>query len=133
MSLQYALPRVGSQVRVTTKFKNHVLFRPDKYTLTTYVGTVGSSHKLLAPNSFVLVTANNPNFPKREINLGYVVELEYLDGSKVEKCDSTNQTWIVKGSKGDSYTVTKTDNRLNCTCTGFQFRRRCKHLDVAIQ
>jgi len=131
MSLQYALPRVGSQVRVTTKFKNHVLFKPDEYTLTTYVGTVGSSHKLLSPGSFVLDTPNTPGFPKREINLAYVVDLEYIDGSKVERTESVDKTWIVKGSKGDCYTVTKSDNKLTCTCTGFQFRRRCKHLDVA--
>ena len=130
MSLQYAMPRVGSLVRVTTKFKNHVLYRTGEYTLNTYVGTVGSTHKLLAPNSFVLSTPDTPYFPKREINLSNVVTLDYLDGTCAEQVESNDQTWIVKGSKGNSYTVTRIGNKLNCTCTGFQFRRKCKHLDV---
>jgi hypothetical protein len=131
MSLQYAIPKVGSKIRVTTKFKNHVLSRADEYILSTYVGTVGSAHKLLSPNSFVLSTPDTPQFPKREINLAKVIHLEYLDGSTAKKVQTVDHTWQVKGSKGDSYTVTRVGNKLNCTCTGFQFRRKCKHLDVA--
>lgn len=37
--------------------------------------------------------------------------------------------WKVKGSKGDSYTVTSQDGQWNCTCPGFGFRRKCKHID----
>lgn len=37
--------------------------------------------------------------------------------------------WKVKGSKGDSYTVTSLDGQWNCTCPGFGFRRKCKHID----
>lgn len=36
-------------------------------------------------------------------------------------------TWIVSGSKGDSYTVSLIDGRYSCTCTGFKFHGRCKH------
>ncbi len=35
----------------------------------------------------------------------------------------------IKSSNGkDSYTVTLINNRWNCTCTGFGFRRDCKHV-----
>ena len=37
--------------------------------------------------------------------------------------------WKVNGSKGDSYTVTNVNGQWNCTCTGFGFRRKCKHID----
>ena len=33
----------------------------------------------------------------------------------------------VKGSKGNSYFVTKQGSRYVCSCPGFQFRGRCKH------
>lgn len=34
----------------------------------------------------------------------------------------------VKGSKGNWYTITKMSNGTEtCTCTGFQYRRFCKH------
>jgi len=39
--------------------------------------------------------------------------------------------WTIKGSKGDSYTVTSKDGQWNCTCTGFGFRRKCKHIESA--
>lgn len=35
----------------------------------------------------------------------------------------------VRGSKGNVYHVTKSDGRYICTCTGFQFRGQCKHVE----
>lgn len=40
-----------------------------------------------------------------------------------------NKKWKVKGSKGDIYTVSITNNHWNCTCSGFGFRRNCKHVE----
>ena len=39
------------------------------------------------------------------------------------------QTWSVTGSRGDVYTVSEIQGRWNCTCAGFGFRNRCRHLD----
>jgi hypothetical protein len=39
------------------------------------------------------------------------------------------QTWTVTGSKGDQYTVSLDGDRWACTCSGFQFRSRCRHVD----
>ena len=38
--------------------------------------------------------------------------------------------WIVEGSKGNKYTVTLTGNQWACTCTGFNYRRKCKHVQL---
>jgi hypothetical protein len=39
------------------------------------------------------------------------------------------RSWPVTGSRGDIYTVTELQGRLLCTCSGFQFRSRCRHVD----
>lgn len=38
-------------------------------------------------------------------------------------------SWKVKGSKGDSYTVSNSNGQWDCNCPGFGFRRKCKHID----
>ena len=38
------------------------------------------------------------------------------------------QTWSVRGSKGDIYTVSLSDGRWACTCQGYLFRSHCKHI-----
>ena len=35
----------------------------------------------------------------------------------------------VSGSNGAKYYVTKRGKTLTCTCQGFQFRHKCKHID----
>jgi hypothetical protein len=36
--------------------------------------------------------------------------------------------WKVKGSKGDSYTVSLDGNTYQCSCTGFKYHGKCKHI-----
>ena len=43
----------------------------------------------------------------------------------------TADRWTVKGSKGETYTVERVGNKLTCTCSGFKFRSKCKHTEVA--
>jgi hypothetical protein len=35
--------------------------------------------------------------------------------------------WIVEGSNGNKYTVTKIGDKFKCSCPGYGFRRKCKH------
>ena len=39
------------------------------------------------------------------------------------------KSWSVNGSKGSKYTVTLKNGLYSCTCRGFAFRRRCKHIE----
>jgi hypothetical protein len=39
------------------------------------------------------------------------------------------KVWRLAGSKGDTHTVTDEGNGLYCSCKGFQFRNKCKHVD----
>ena len=36
----------------------------------------------------------------------------------------------VKGSKGNVYTVRRSNDAYKCSCTGFKYHGRCKHIDL---
>jgi hypothetical protein len=44
--------------------------------------------------------------------------------------EPTKNTIVVEGSKGAKYFVTKTAAGYSCSCPGFGFRRKCKHVDM---
>ena len=37
-------------------------------------------------------------------------------------------TYDVQGSTGNTYTVTQADDTWTCTCPGFGWRRKCRHI-----
>ena len=37
-------------------------------------------------------------------------------------------TYAVQGSKGNTYTVTNDNGAWSCTCPGFGWRRKCRHI-----
>lgn len=41
---------------------------------------------------------------------------------------SGENSWRVKGSKGNIYTVKLSDGAYSCSCPGFGFRRKCRHI-----
>jgi hypothetical protein len=43
--------------------------------------------------------------------------------------DGSEGVWAVVGSKGASYTVRAVQGRYSCTCAGFGWRRKCKHIE----
>ena len=40
------------------------------------------------------------------------------------------RTYEVQGSKGDTYAVTDHGGTWTCTCPGFGWRRKCKHVEA---
>jgi hypothetical protein len=41
----------------------------------------------------------------------------------------SERVWAVVGSKGAHYTVRANHGRYTCTCPGFGWRRKCKHIE----
>ena len=49
-----------------------------------------------------------------------------------QEVSSKEWTWQVKNSKGTGhYTVTFDKSGWSCDCTGYSFRRKCRHIDEA--
>jgi hypothetical protein len=81
--------------------------------------------KWLKPSEIALSTGN-AEFPFRIINKRNIA---FIDDKPVEtQQDSAVKTFVVKGSKGDEYVVTIGNGKYHCTCSGFQFRKTCKHI-----
>jgi len=49
--------------------------------------------------------------------------------TKLKEDEPEGRVWVVKGSKGDEYTVSELNGNLSCTCSGFKFRGKCKHAE----
>lgn len=47
-----------------------------------------------------------------------------------KKEEPQKDTIAVEGSNGKKYYVTKVGNKYSCTCPGFMFRHKCKHVDI---
>ena len=41
---------------------------------------------------------------------------------------SALKTYKIPGSSGNVYTITISKDSVNCSCPGFTYRRRCKHI-----
>lgn len=80
--------------------------------------------KWITPVQLALTTGN-PEWPVRVIARKNIVS---INNQAVEQAHSDVKTFKIKGSKGDEYIVTIGNGKYNCTCSGFQFRRMCKHV-----
>lgn len=128
MSTQFAIPAVGSKVRVTVRVRESYLFATSEWRDTVFEGTVLPNDKWTRPNAFNMT--GNKDWRVREIGIDMVHDLEMLDGTVAATVDvdSEVKTLVVQGSKpGVTYTVTKVGNKTSCSCPGFQFRKACRH------
>jgi hypothetical protein len=122
-----SIPAVGSRVRVTTRHKEIFYWATKPYREHLYEGEVVASNKWDQPNSFKLFTGN-PDWPDSVIHVDNVHDIQYIKGGPGQSVESKNKTWTVTGSRGDKYVITQSGTKFTCTCSGFQFRRQCKHV-----
>ena len=124
-------PEIGKLVTVVTDWSDYITpFTPTGQ--STKTGTVVPNNDWDDPASFNITTGKT-HFPVANIQLHRVISLEYNDGSEAvtltEAPREDVETWLVSGSKGAEYTVTRNGNAWGCECKGFSFRRACKHIN----
>ena len=128
MPTQFAIPAVGSKVRITVRVKESLYGSPNEWRDTVFEGTVLPNDKWTRPNAFNMT--GNKDWRVREIGIDMVHNLEMLDGTDAATTtiDNDMKTLVVEGSKpGVTYTVTKVGNKVSCSCPGYGFRKTCKH------
>ena len=119
------VPTVGSTIRVKTMYSQGPRMIPPAPDHFIHDGKVVNPDRWLNDRQFCMT--GDKNYPIRIINMDYVLDLEVISGSTI-KVNTGVQSWTVEGSKGNKYTVTRSPKGWNCTCSGFQFRKQCKHV-----
>ena len=119
------IPKVGSQVVVTTQYRNVLLGGPE-FMLKRTQGVVIAPEKWLNPNEFMVATGN-PQHPKAVIHASKVKHIDYVTGSGSVAPSSVKTFRITSKSSGKSYIVSADGGKISCTCTGFSYRKTCKH------
>ena len=125
-----AVPKVGSRVRVTTVYPNTYAYRGefDNYVSKTREGIVVES--IFRDPFMFAVKTGDPDHPVSEFNAKsqHVVQIEYVTGSATQVA-TDRKAWKVKSSDGKKfYIVERVNGKFSCTCTGFEFRKDCKHV-----
>jgi hypothetical protein len=116
--MSIAVPTIGSKVRVTTNWYGEI---------KNFTGVVVQSI-FKSPYSFAVHTGN-PQYPVSEFDAsGKHLSIEVIAGKSFAAATGT-KAWKVK-SKDKIYLVTRVGAKYNCTCTGFEYRKTCKHIDA---
>jgi hypothetical protein len=129
MKTQFAKPEPGCKVAITFVHDSYVIGHPGPVS-TVLTGMIDQPTRVTPQNFIRLILDTDSYVPVREIALERVVAIEYADGTATtqELLVNDTQTWTVDGSRGSRYTVVRTKNKWSCTCSGFQFRKTCKHV-----
>ena len=125
-----AVPKVGSRVRVTTMYPNHVVYRGDTNGYVTYVREGIVVQSIFRDPFMFAVKTGAPEHPVSEFNAKsqHLVKIEYVTGSATQVA-TDKKAWKVKSTDGKKfYIVERVNGKFSCTCTGFEFRKDCKHV-----
>ena len=128
-----AVPKVGSRVRVTTMYPNHVVYRGDTNGYVTYVREGIVVQSIFRDPFMFAVKTGAPEHPVSEFNAKsqHVVKIEYVTGSATQVA-TDKKAWKVKSEDGKRvYLVQRVEGAYTCSCTGFEFRKDCKHIKAA--
>lgn len=126
--------KVGEKVEITTRYFHPSYFSDDPYVTEEVTGTVIKSPNWLAPDQ-IAIAPGPKNIFGQEMSPFHVISLKHVVESKTHELTITKtveeiQTWAIKGSKGNEYTVMRIANGYSCTCPGYTFRKSCKHLSM---
>ncbi len=105
---------------------------------TTVWKTGTPNHTYLSDDSKSIIYAymkrGESKLTKFKVPLSFDVKGRTFVITKVKKevsdfREKPNSTIEVKGNKGATYYVSNDRGVWNCTCMGFKFRNKCKHID----
>lgn len=125
-----AVPKIGSRVRVTTMYPNTYAYRGENENFVTYTREGVVVESIFKDPFMFAVKTGASDHPVSEFNAKsqHVVHIEYIKGGATQVA-TDKKAWKVKSSDGKKfYIVERVNGKFSCTCTGFEFRKDCKHV-----
>jgi hypothetical protein len=125
-----AVPKIGSKVRVTTVYPNSYAYRGEDNNYVTYTREGVVVQSIFRDPFMFAVETGASDHPVSEYNAKsqHVVKIEYVTGGATS-VETSNKAWKVKSTDGKKvYLVQRVNGKFSCTCTGFEFRKDCKHI-----
>lgn len=131
---RFLCPMIGSVVTVTTEYPDHYYLSDQKVKRETYENAlVVKPFPWTKPGNFCIKAEEGSPIDVRTIALNSVVAMTVNNTDGVLGRRTGTKVVKVEGSKGDSYNVTVIDGiARTCDCLGFTYRKRCRHLKVAM-
>lgn len=130
---KFAVPQPGSTITVTTRYANHYYLSDSEWDDTTYENVpVLPPQSWTKPHEFCIPAENEPFIKFRTISIERVIDLVVHEGSTA---DAKHGTIVVPvaGSGDKIYSVVVTDGvAKSCDCLGYQYKRNCRHLRIAV-
>ena len=117
------------QVTVRTRLYQPSYHRADSYCEHEITGEILNTIKWLQPDEIAVTNPKHPN-GFSIIHKKNILWIKDLAGktATVKVSDSGYRQWTVRGSTGNEYLVIRQKGLYNCTCTGFQYRKSCRHI-----
>lgn len=99
-------------------------------TVDTYFGNVLKDPPWVNSDKSLTISTDRLDFPFRVIPIEWLITVNDQEVKSLTPRTTKERSWSVKGSKHNYYTVTKSVNdSWSCTCQGFEFKRKCRHID----
>ena len=121
-------PSVGSLVKVIVSYSEHFAKYPVFIPDGIFEGRVEASEKFDDPNSFRVCTNGNYHPVSVIIMDKTLKSISGIEFKPIEKLPSNKRIFKVRSGEKE-YLVTLIGNRYECSCTGYQFRKTCKHIN----
>lgn len=123
---------IGERVRVTVRHPEAYIHASSPFRDTVYEGTVVRGNGWEPKDTFNLLTGR-PEYPVSVIAIKNVVATEVLGKVRGSPSIYGTKYIIVRGEKGDHRLSVHSSGLVECDCTGFGYRRKCKHQTMALQ
>jgi hypothetical protein len=123
------IPKIGSAVKVTCRYRDINYFSKQDYKEVITAGQIVPNDRWTDAGSFS-ITTGRPEYPVAIISLHNVVKIETAGKTlRAAIKKAAPKMWKVKSSNGkETYTVTNDNKSWNCTCPGYMYYKRCKHI-----